>query len=423
MKKSLIHLFIFAFLITFFASCVNEEPDVPPINIPYVDFDSNTTLAELKATYTGVLDSIEEDIIVQGIVVANDESGNFYKTMVIQDETAAIELKLDRVNLYTEFKVGQRVYVKCKGMYLGDYNELLQLGYIFENSIGRLPDPMIDSHLFKDSLPGTPPEPELITIAEITEPDMSKLVKIENVHFDETNVPYSSTTATTNRLVKDDDDNSLLLRTSNYASFAAEIVPEGKGTLVGILSRFGSDDQFYIRDLNDVIDFKIDTTQPVGITENFSTSLGQFTAKSVTGTQVWEWQSFDDGCAKMSGFAGGANNANEDWLISPAVSVGAVTGEVVISFREAINYITNISDMKILISDNYDGTSDPTTATWTEVTGFTRSSGNNWTFVESGDVTLQGYANKTVYVAFKYLSTASKGATWEIGKVTIAASR
>jgi len=422
MKKSFIHFLSLIFFVTFISACVNEEPDVPPIKIPYVDFESNTTLAELKAGYNGVLDSIEDDIIVKGIVVANDESGNFYKTMVIQDETAAIELKLDRVNLYTEFKVGQRVYVKCQGMYLGDYNELLQLGYIFENSIGRLPDAMIDMHLFRDSLPGTPPEPLLITMDEISEPDMSKLVRIDNVYFDETKVPYASPTATTNRLIKDDNDNSLILRTSNYASFAAEMVPDGKGTLVGILSRFGNDNQFYIRDLYDVIDFEIDTTQPVGFTENFTTSLGQFTAKSVTGSQVWVWDGFDDGCAKMSGFAGGSNNANEDWLISPAISVGSVTGEVTISFREAINYISSINDLKIMISDNYDGTSVPTAATWTEVTGFTRAAGNNWTFIDSGEVTLQGYANKTVYVAFKYISTASKSSTWEVGKVTILAS-
>lgn len=418
MKKSLIHLFSFLVLITFFTSCIDDEPDVPPIIIPTVDFEANSTIAALKATFNGQLDSIETDIIIKGIVVANDESGNFYKTIVIQDETSAIEVKLNKTNLYTEYKVGQLLYIKCKGMYLGAYNTLLQLGYNYNNTIGQLPEVMIPNHLFRDSLPGTPPEPKLLTFGTLTEPDLSKLVKFENIHFELVNVPYSLPDATTNRNLLDDNGNDLVLRTSNYSTFAAELTPGGKGTMTGILSKFGSTWQFYIRDLNDVVGFTPDTTEPIGFTEEFASNLGQFIAKSVTGNQVWEWANFDGGCAKMSGFANSVYNVNEDWLISPSVDLPA-TGESKVSFREAINYITNISDMKVLISTNYDGTSDPNTATWTELTGFTRAAGNSWTFIESGDVSLSAYAGQSVRVGFKYLSTSAKAATWEIGKVEI----
>lgn len=153
--------------------------------------------------------------------------------------------------------------------------------------------------------------------------------------------------------------------------------------------------------------------------EDFTSNLGSFTAINITGTQVWNWASFDGGCAVMSGYSQGNSYENEDWLISPAISLVGKTG-VTMSFREAINYITQISDMKVLISTNYTGSGNPNTnGTWTELTGFNRAAGNSWTFVNSGQVSLAAYENQTIYIAFRYTSTTAGAATWEISRVEI----
>ena len=174
-SKLLPVLFLMAALL---GGCVKGDFDEPPLNIPTVDFEANTTIAELRASYNGKLDSISEDIIIKGIVVANDESGNLYKKLILQDETGGIEINLDKSYLYTEYKVGQRVFVKAKGMYLGDYNKLIQLGYIYNNSIGRLPEVMVAKHLFRDSLPGKVPAPRVISLADNNSAYISCLVKI-----------------------------------------------------------------------------------------------------------------------------------------------------------------------------------------------------------------------------------------------------
>ena len=162
----------------YFAGCVNGDFDEPPIYLPSVDFESNTTIAALKTSYTS-FKLIEDSIIIQGIVVANDESGNLYKKIIIQDSTAGIELALDKTSLYNEFKLGQRIFVKCKGMYIGDYNNLIQLGYLFEGAIGRLPEVFISEHLFRDSLPGTVPEAQVTELTGLNSFLISKLVKFE----------------------------------------------------------------------------------------------------------------------------------------------------------------------------------------------------------------------------------------------------
>jgi len=154
-------------------------------------------------------------------------------------------------------------------------------------------------------------------------------------------------------------------------------------------------------------------------TEDFTTTLGTFTGYSVSGAQTWVWANFDSGCAKMSGYTT-TNNVNEDWLISPNINLtGKANVKMVI--REAINYITTLNDVQVLVSTNYDGTSNPSTqGTWTPLTGFTRPAGNNWTFVSSGDIDLSAYdGSATFRVAFKYVSSASAGATWEVGNVML----
>ena len=121
----------------------------------------------------------------------------------------------------------------------------------------------------------------------------------------------------------------------------------------------------------------------------------------------------------MSGYSQGSDFENEDWLVSPAISLEGFTG-VTLSFREAINYITSIDDMKVLVSTDYAGSGNPSeNGTWTELTGFTRAQGNSWTFVNSGDVSLAAYENQTIYIAFKYLSTTAGSSTWEISKVEV----
>jgi hypothetical protein len=85
------------------------------------------------------------------------------KNLLSRMKTPELNWRWTELILYNEFKLGQRVYVKCKGMYIGDYNNLVQLGYLFDGGIGRLPEVFIPNHLFRDSLPGAVPEPQVIS--------------------------------------------------------------------------------------------------------------------------------------------------------------------------------------------------------------------------------------------------------------------
>ncbi len=75
---------------------------------------------------------------IKGKVQSNDEEGNVYKSLYICDETGAIEVKLTNGNYLTyptghfdpvtETMPSSWVYVKLKGLYLGNYRMMLSIG-------------------------------------------------------------------------------------------------------------------------------------------------------------------------------------------------------------------------------------------------------------------------------------------------------
>lgn len=70
---------------------------------------------------------IEDDLYIKGKVISDDDEGNVYKSLHIQDHTSGIELKLNN-NVGLRYKYGSWVYVRLSGLYLGNYRMMLSLG-------------------------------------------------------------------------------------------------------------------------------------------------------------------------------------------------------------------------------------------------------------------------------------------------------
>lgn len=70
---------------------------------------------------------VGHDVYIKGKVTSDDDQGNVYKSLYIQDETTGIELKLNN-NVGVRYKKGSWVYVRLTGLYLGNYRMMLSLG-------------------------------------------------------------------------------------------------------------------------------------------------------------------------------------------------------------------------------------------------------------------------------------------------------
>ncbi len=213
-----------------------EEPVDPFASVPEV----NTTIAQLKALYTkpGTPVLIQEDLVIGGQVISSDVSGNIYRSFYIQDETGAIEIKIGKSALYNDFKLGQWVYVKCKGLALGQYGGMLQIGYrtdqpawinassSYETNYMDV-QYLIDAHIFRGKL-DTPVPPQLITESGIKmEENFGKYVRIEGLTYG--NQIFV--------ILYDKADNATYLRDQTYGvdtwamsqnGFKAYMTPNGK---------------------------------------------------------------------------------------------------------------------------------------------------------------------------------------------------
>ena len=158
-------------------------------------------------------------------------------------------------------------------------------------------------------------------------------------------------------------------------------------------------------------------TTTIPYTETFDTDLGAAYAFSVLGdTKNWYYNG-TDAAAKMNGYNSGEDE--EDWLILPAVDLSAKANEV-ISFDSYMDYsfaedATNY--FKLMYSEDYSGTGDPSGATWNELTFTKPSADDAWT--GSGDVDLSSIDGASVYFAFKYYYDAGTYATWQVDNISI----
>ncbi|HEV7782103.1 MAG TPA: DUF5689 domain-containing protein [Chitinophagaceae bacterium] len=247
------------------SSCKKTFTDPPIVGEP--DVVANISIKDVKARYTsGVPVAITDDAIIEGIVSGDDRSGNYYQQIAVQDATGGVLLRLAGNNLYNNYPVGRKVFVKLKGLYLGQYAGTLQFGggvdspYLNQGGVTLLAVNLQDQHLIKGAL-NQPLVPKVVTVSQLTtniqDPYVSTLIKLEGFEFasSELGKNYADDNQSGNRIIQgctNPSTNRITLRTSNYSNFATLRVAQGNGDIIGIYSFFGSTKQFTIRDTTDV---------------------------------------------------------------------------------------------------------------------------------------------------------------------------
>ena len=152
--------------------------------------------------------------------------------------------------------------------------------------------------------------------------------------------------------------------------------------------------------------------------ETFATSQGDFTIDNISLseglTYVWKWDTYK--YMKASAYVGGASLASDSRLISPAIAIPA-GANAVLTFDHVCNKFPSLDVAKEQVSLEV---STDNGATWSKLTIPTYSTNSNWTFVNSGNISLAAYAGKTIKIAFHYTSTDAASGSWEVRNVKIA---
>ena len=168
----------------------------------------------------------------------------------------------------------------------------------------------------------------------------------------------------------------------------------------------------------DDVNFDSSRCDPLFADDFSSNNLNNWTVVSVSGEQQWEITPYGNPApsAKISGFSSGSN-ANEDWLITNTIDLNSLS-TVTLNFQSVVRY--NGPSLEVYASSDYSGGNPTSDGTWTELSVILDTDSSSWSsWTDSGNIDLTSYAGGNVYIAFKYVSTSSESATYEIDNVLL----
>ncbi|MFC2109090.1 DUF5689 domain-containing protein [Bacteroidota bacterium] len=247
------------------SACVNDSKfSIPDILCTEIKMAETHTLAQIKEMSGFGITEFSEEIIISGYVASSDASGNIYKTLYLQNNfenpTSAIKISIDEPNLSTKFPKGMKVYINLNGLALGYAYGSLVLGKAEGIAIERIPNLLVDQHIFR-SCDAQEIIPKTVNISELTKEHIGMFVQLENIQFKDkdlgkTFAHVEDTQSVDFRLeqvyIDCEMSSEIILHTSGFSKFKNELIPEGKGKIVGILDTYYTEKQLLINSSEDV---------------------------------------------------------------------------------------------------------------------------------------------------------------------------
>lgn len=227
----------------------------------------NADLSLLYDHYYGEPFTVKEDMVFEGYVIADDGSGNFFRSFIIDDGTSAAEVRAGYYDLHTVYPVGRRIILHAKALGVGKYNGVIQIGVginsytpyrveefgaraVLEKYVERdvnryYPDPLpVDAGSLSADMCG-----RLVRTAKVIRtpdsPQRWAQPEGEGIEAEAGTVVFSD--------VRGD---SIAVVTSGYATFAGATVPSDSVSLTGILmyGKFGGTKERFVLKLRDEYD-------------------------------------------------------------------------------------------------------------------------------------------------------------------------
>lgn len=260
-NKSIFALIMTAGLVT---SCVNEDdyatpelvcaetyltPKLEPKDIPAVDIASK---------YKG-----PENGIIEAYVVSSDVAGNFFKSISLQtlDGSFGFSIPVDVTSVFRKMEPGRKVFVKLDSTYTDTEFGSLRIGALYNvREVGRLAPADFKSIVIPSCT--VVDEEKLVKkvsiLDAIKDNNINTLIELQDVEFVRESVYktyYDAGNAiggATNHYLEDATGRRIIFRTSEFTTYAGNVVPAGAGTVRGVLTKYREDYQFIARTEADI---------------------------------------------------------------------------------------------------------------------------------------------------------------------------
>jgi hypothetical protein len=429
------------------SSCVNgDDYGVPNLSNDCVTITKTKEVSDItnSATATTVPYTTSETVVdyIEAYVTSSDEGGNFYKSisMMSLDGLKGFSMPVDNYNLYTEFEPGRKVTIKLdKNRYFNKQNGSTVIGSLYNAGVGRVSGVDYKNVILRSctDVNENDIKKNLTIAAAKNDQYLNMLIEFDAVQFTDASLgkkyydaSLNSLGGATNHEITDQFGNKVILRVSEYATFASNAVPSQNGKIRGVMTKYNSDYQFMIRTLKDVDlinpRLEIDLSPPLGgsaivysgaFTENFES----YTAGSATtgqrnfpkyindpyiGSKYWYVATFSSNkYLVMSAFSSSASSQeqnNKTYFIVPVDFTAANS----MSFKTQDRF--NVGGvLRVYHSTNYAPNGNIGNATLTNITSnFTiasgTTSGTTVPFVNSGVYNFPAGLTGTGFIIFEY---------------------
>ncbi len=465
-------LLILSIAILFF-SCVEEDYKTPTPDDTESMVIPENQLTTFKALYEryeqavnngNLIEVIEEDLYIEGYVISNDQAGNFFEELIIQNKTDAsnpdndprlgIKLEINVGSLSDTYEFGRKVYVKLKGLTIGESNGVLAIGRGEDSRIEQIQEFEYRNIVLRTSEVATI-TPKISSLIHLKEADENTLIQLDNMQVNRFDLGLTYAGESIDKfdglriLENCESGASILLQTSTFSDFKSLTVPQHKGNIQGILSR-DFKDNFNVLIVNSSSDIFFDAKErcdplelDCGLAASFGTTnlfyedfesqknnkmiIGNgWTNYIEAGNEGWEAYSSTSTNASLGRSArfksaSSGDNSNIGWLITPAINLDAQEGET-LRFKTS-NSLADSSYLEVLYSLDWDGTEVTiTSATWGVLSAayIVRDTDSFVPWFNSGNIDLSCAAG-TIYIAFKYTGNGQDtfDGVYELDEVSI----
>jgi hypothetical protein len=259
-------LYFYILIVLLSLSCVTGDDIDNPKVICTDTINVDKTVQEIFNVATSAVTKYTDDNYIAAYITSSDQGGNFFKTISMQtlDGSLGLSVPIDQTDLYTIYNPGRKVYIKLQNSYIEIDNDALEIGELFignflNESVGRIANPAFEEVVLKscevvdeNSLVNS------ISIDNVSDIYLNSLVEFTDVQFTEEALNgnfYDSNKDdfnATNHFIEDATGAKLAFRTSSFANFAQTKVPNGNGTIRGVLTKFDGEYQLLARTINDI---------------------------------------------------------------------------------------------------------------------------------------------------------------------------
>lgn len=445
-------------VVSMMTACVSDEFETPELQTPSVEINGNmTSIDAVKGNFdfeTGEIYTFQNtNTWFEAYVISSDVAGNFYKKLVLQDKpenpSSGIQILLDDNSLFETYNFGRKIYVKLDGLSLGFNNGVLQLGIQNRGDVVAIPNSLIDDHIVR-SESTFDIKPLEVKISEFS-PELNNLyIRLQKVQFDRNLVRENHVFSFASN-VYDQYDGArqlescetgeiVILSTSTYSNFKMLLLPEGSGSIEGILTRDFYDGHYVIivntpdklnmdNERCDIDYLECGDNDSEGSKILLEENFDGVTSQTILNSRHWTNINVSGGEAKFKPTLASGNrvlrisayNTNESpleaWLVTPPVKLDNSIEEV-LSFDVLASY-DNSMILKVFVTRNFTG--DPRTTEWIPLDaniplGPSSTYAQNFKKSKIDISCLEG----TVWIGFRYLGAApDKTTTYDLDNIRI----